>query len=633
MSNHATTAPVLVAPSLPDALPPLAGDTAFLLPVAKRSAALRVNIDSLWAGHAAFNQVVFYRDGVPVHTQGVNDPEPSQFPMGFDISGIDLGAGGVHELHYSVQTQGGKDDSHSTWLDLDNIAPNLGLRHVAIGFPQEILDDGVTEGYLKANGDQVIANITPWPDISLEDEVWFYLQSSVRPEAGTHAEVDRRIISTADLNAPTIDLTFPGDAFRALGQVNCYAYYFLKDRAGNEGPNSFNSSIFPIHIAPPLQLLAPQVPLYDQHGLIDEQTARTPVEVIIPAMAGIEAGDELIIHWDTQDLPTQLIADPAANPLLTLEVAYSTVQAAGNGTLPINYHLWRSGSPLGPSLDKQVEVDISLPGGPDPDPETPGHENLELPVALGDSGVPNVISPADQELPAEVIVEWFAADGAEVFVLDDRVEALWASIALTHTVDASDVAAKQPLRLPISSAQIKQAGQGSKALSYSVTRDLPAHPGYANTAYSDEQTILVSDGTELPGGGNSLEPGDFPEKNQYNTINNDAAIDGTPYEIKLDYVNAAVGDVIVFKFRGHMGAGNDPALEPARPIEGSYVEDSHVVTQDDLDHGSYAFTVATQYLNRRAGVWSGNGYHWVSNAAGTAPGDAYYHVLIDVYLP
>lgn len=633
MLHPERVAPVLVAPSLPDTLPPLPGDTAFLLPVMKRSAPLNVTIDTIWAGYADINEVVFYWKGAEVARQPVLDPDPSQFPMGFVINTIDLISGGLGELYYTVQTIGGTNESHPTELDLDNIPPNLGLRPGEAQFPQEILDNGVTEAYLANNDNQVIATVARWPDIRLEDEVWYYLKPSAKAEDGTAAEAGHKVISTEDLALPAIDLVFPGNAFRELGQVNCVAYYFLKDRAGNEGADSFDSPIFPIHLAPPLKLLPPEVPLYDQHGLIDEQTARTPVQVVIPAMRGIEKDDEIIIHWGDQDLRPRTIGDPSADPLLRIDVPYRTVQDAGNGTRLVNYDLWRAGASLGPSPDKPVEVDITLPGGPDPDPEDPEHGNLKLPIALGDSGVPNLISPADQELPAEVIIDWYGEDASEVFLENDRVEAWWASIALHYVVNAADYDAKQPLKLPITSEQIKLAGQGSKVLSYNVTRDLPGHPGFSNTAYSRPQTFLVADGTELPGGGDPLPPGDFPEKNEYNTINNDAAIDGTPYEIQLDYVNAAVGDVIVFKFRGHAGSGDDPALDPARPIEGSYTEDCHVVTQEDLDHGSYAFMVDRQFLNRKPGTWSANGYHWISNAAGTAPGDTYYHVLIDVYIP
>lgn len=621
-------APTLDAPSFPDALPPLAGETAFLLPVSKRATALRVTIEDIWPGYMPVNQVTFFTAQRQLDSVTVSNPDPSQFPMTFDVRLLDLNIGGTHPFWYRVETAGGGSTSQDVELDLDNIPPNLGARPTALEFPPEILAQGVTQQYLDANDDKVIATVVPWPDIRLGDELWYYLRASVSGGQQTQAqEAGRKVITASDLNQPTLEIPFAGDTFRALGNVSCYAYYFLKDRAGNEGLNSFDSPIFAIHLEPPLQLLPPRVPLFEQFGLIDEALARTPVQVLVPAMAGIVTDDQIALHWGGEDLPIHTISDPGTDPLLRINIPYRVIQAAGNGVLQVNYDLWRNGAVLDQSPDTTVVVDIELPGGPDPDPETPEHENLHLPVGLGASGVPNVISSADQELPAHVVIEWYGVNGEEVFLLKDRISAHWASITLNHEVSAADVAAKQALQLEISSAQIKQAGQGRLSLRYSVTRDLPSHPGHANTAWSDIQTLLVVDDSELPGGGDPLPPGDFPEKNANNSINKEAALDGTPYVVRLDYKNAAVGDRITFKFRGHQGFADDPALEPARPFPGSYTEDQHDVCAEDLERGSYAFTVPRQFLVAIK-FGSGNGYHWVSNAAGMA-GGAYYHVFVD----
>jgi len=629
MSNTLRAAPTLKAPSLPDALDPLAGESAFLLPLAKRDEALKVSIDELWPGFERENTLTFYQGTNVIHTETISNPDPGQFPRVFSIGSIDLYVGGVHELYYTVDTAGGMASSYPISLDLDNRPPSFGSHPRALQFPTEILINGVTEAYLDDHNNEVVATVAKWSDIRLKDEVWYYLH----PSAGTHNETDAqvgiKVITENDLNAPEVEISFPGDAFRALGRVNCYAEYFLRDRAGNESLLSLKSDIVPVHIDPPLKLLPPQVPLFDQVGLIDETSARTPVVVVIPAMRAIALNDQVIVHWGNQDLPPRTVNDPAANPLLRIDIPYKTIQDAGNGPLLISYDLWRAGASLGRSPEKPVVVDITVPGGPDPDPETPEHGNLKLPVALGNSGVPNVISPEDKELPAEVIIEWFGKDGTELFLEGDRLEAKWASISLPRQVDAADVIAKQSLKLTITSEQMKQAGSGTLALSYGVTRDLPNPPGHSNTAYSGVQNLEVAN-TELPGGGYPLPAGAFPEA-KFNVINNEAAKDGTPYEVKLDYVHAAEGDVIEFKFRGHQGFGDDPELEPANPIPGSYTEGSHTVTLDDIKRGSYAFTVELEYL---AAIRSGsaNGYHWVRNDKGTASG-GYYHVHVDVSLP
>lgn len=615
----------LIAPSLPEALALLPGDTELLIPVDKRLGTLKVNIDELWGGAARIQTVRFFWDGNQVHEQDVPNPEPGQFPMTFDIAGLNLTGGGTHSLYYVVEAPGGNSRSLVIQVDLDNVAPNFGQRPGALIFPDEILTDGVTEEYLARNQDQVIATLAHWQDIRLEDEIIYFLERSTTP-ANRLIPAGEIVITAQHLLQPHLEVPFQGDTFRTVGNGNAFAYFYLRDRAGNEGLESARSPLR-VALTPQPQLLAPLVPLYDQHGLINEAVARTPVQVVIPALEHIVSGDQILLHWGNLTLPPTTIPDPDADPLLRIPVVYRSIQEGGNGTQQVTYDLLRAAGPIGRSPAKQVEVDITLPGGPDPDPDNPWHGNLELPTALGASAVPNVISPSDLELPANVIIAWYGKDGEEVFQARDAVEAHWESVVLPYVVTDTDVIAKQPLQLQISSAQMKQAGTGVRALHYRVTRQLIGHPGHSNSAYSAEQPVTVSDGADLPGGGDPLPAADFPEKNDRNAINKEAAVDGTPYEIRLDYENAAVGDRIDFKFRGHQGFGDDPKLEPDRPKPGSYMEASHTLTQQDLDQGTYAFTVGrAQLVAINSG--SGNGYHWITNNAGTAPA-AYYHVFVD----
>ncbi|MFQ6572830.1 hypothetical protein [Pseudomonas sp. UM16] len=617
----------LTVPSLPDALPPLAGDSAFLIPVSNRTGALRANIDERWEGASQRQTVMFFWNRNQVHEQEVLDPDPGEFPMTFEIGGLHLSGGGIHQLYYEVVSVGGTSRSLAVQVDLDNTPPNFGLRPGALTFPSEIVNDGVTESYLADNQDQVIATLAHWSDIRLEDEIVYFLERAPGLASNRRLPAGSIVITQMHLDHPPLEVPFKGDDFRTLGNGNAVAHFYLRDRAGNEGLESSPSTVFKIVLTPQPQLLPPLVPLYDQHGLISEAVARLPVQVEIPALEHVATGDQILLHWGNVALPAITVPDPNANPLLRIPVSYRSIQGGGNGTLQVTYDLLRAATPIGRSPAKQVEVDITLPGGPDPDPESPWHGNLQLPTALGASAVPNIISPSDIEQPANVIIAWHGKDGQEVFESLDAVEAHWETIVLPYVITDADVIAKQPLRMEISSAQMKQAGTGRRALHYRVTRQLSAHPGYSNTAYSAEQEVSVSDSTGLPGGNDGLPAGDFPEKNPNNAINKEAAMDGTPYEIRLDYHNAAVGDRIDFTFRGHQGFADDPKVEPDRPIAGSYIEDTHEVTQHDLEQGSYSFIVGRKQLVAIKFA-SGNGYHWITNDVGTVQA-LHYHVLVD----
>lgn len=604
-----------------------------LLPVTVADQDLRVEVDwfsdlhELGRLQLLWNGVLYGLE----HTVTELEAEDPNTIFSFSIDQTELLAEGSSTLAYRFTTYPGENtyDSIPQTIRVDRTAPGGKALPKLIVAP-EVISGGVTLPRLDAQG-RLSTTLQAYFQKRIGDTIQ-PLIAAVRGGNPTLFPDTPIRVTSDDQNAP-VTVYFNLANLLLVGDGPAAFTYIVTDRAGNPSETAPAEDLEILLSNAPGVLLPPTVPLYEQNGLIDEATARTPVRVNIPHYDHAESGDQIVFSWGSVPPQTYLVTDEAADPLLTPQFPYRLVQFGGNGVQTLFYEVRRNGISLGTSNSALVEVDITLPGGPDPDPETPEHENLPLPVAMGASGVPNVISNDDQLQAADVIVDWYGIDGSEIFLEGDRVVVNWGVMTLQqYQVTANDVVEKLPLQLLISPEQMKKAGSGDLPLAYNVTRDLLAPLGYSNTAYSRTQLIQVADPGELPGGGDPLPAGDFPEKNQFNTINNDAAIDGTPYVVQLDYKNAAVGDIIEFKFRGHMGAGDDPELDPARPVEGSYMEDSHEVIQEDLDRGSYAFTVDTAFLNLKPGVWSANGYHWISNPSGTAAA-AYYHVLVDVFLP
>ncbi|HWD30738.1 MAG TPA: hypothetical protein VG536_04070 [Pseudomonas sp.] len=613
-----------------DTLPPCRALGALpdgLLPVVVADEDLAVEID-WWEDVHEQGQLQLQWNGVlygPAHVITQAEAEDPSTRFTFFIDKAELVTEGSFTLAYRFLSDPGENEyfSDPQTLRVDRSAPGGGALPQLMVDP-EIINLGVTPDKLDQQG-RLHTTLQGYEQKRAGDTV-LPLISAMREGLPVMIEDAPIRVTSNDQNQP-VTVYFNLAKLLEVGDGPADFTYRLRDRAGN---TSDLAPVRPLQILlqnVPDTLLPPRVPLYEENGLIDEERARRPVQVVIPHYEHAAVDDLILLNWGTVPAQTYVVRDENADPLLTIDFPYRLVQLGGNGSLAITYEVRRNGVSLGTSPITQIAVDITLPGGPDPDPENPEHGNLELPEALGASGVPNVISAADLELPAEVVIDWYGKDGKEVFLENDRVNGVWASINLPHVVSANEVIAKQPLRLTITSEQMKQAGSGRLALSYSVTRELTGHPGYSNTAYSSPQAVEVADPSELPGGGDPLPAADFPEKNDRNTINKEAAVDGTPYEIRLDYENAAVGDRIDFKFRGHQGFSDDPKLEPDHPIAGSYMEASHTLTRQDLDQGTYAFTVGRAQLvaiNRG----SGNGYHWITNNAGTAPA-AYYHVFVD----
>ncbi len=604
-----------------------------LLPVDIADQDLKVEVDWFAALHERGELQLWWKGAAygRVHTLTQDEAEDPTHVFEFSIDQSELLAEGSSVLGYRFTSFPGQNpnDSVALTIRVDRTAPGGKALPKLIVAP-DVISEGVTLAKLDAQG-RLETTLQGYEQKRIGDIIQPLIEAERGGALQSFPDTPIRVTSN-DQNAP-VTVYFNLANLLLVDDGPAAFTYILTDRAGNSSDTAPAEDLQILLNNAPDILLPPTVPLYEQNGLIDEATARTPVRVHIPHYDHAQVDDEILLSWGSVPPQTYSVKDENADPLLTPAFPYRLVQLGGNGPQTLTYEVKRNGISLGTSTPANVAVDITLPGGEDPDPETPEHENLPLPIALGASGVPNVISNDDQAQTAEVVLEWHGIDGSEIFAENDQVLVEWGSIALQqYLVTPDDVRDKVALRLTISPQQMKSAGPGSLPLVYNVTRDLPAPPGYSNTAYSGVQTIQVADPAELPGGGDPLPQGDFPEKNLYNTINNEAAIDGTPYVVQLDYENAAVGDIIAFTFRGHMGAGDDPDLDPARPVEGSYMQDRHEVTQADLDLGSYAFTVAREFLNLKTGIWSANGYHWVSNAAGTAPG-GYYHVLIDVYLP
>lgn len=590
-----------------------------LLPTAIADNPLEVKVHA-WTGLQTRMQIqLLWQDALygPTHVVSAAEVADPDTVFTFYIDQSELINEGVFTLNYRVLSYPGQNEffGDPAWNIRVDRTPPGGSQLAKLLFSTAVIDQGVTLDKLDSN-ERLLCTLPDYQGKQARDVVLPLLISATEEMAGTPVEVERDL---------PITVYFHRLELERIGDGEVAFTYTLQDRAGNTSGRAPEQRLQVLLNNVPAQLDAPQIPLYDTHGLINEAVARTPVQVLIPTYDFVAQNDEVIVTWGTQVLAAQRVIDAALDPLLSIPVPYAAVQAAGNGDRAVLYEVKRNGASLGISPATAVVVDISLPGGPDPDPGDPWHGNLLAPTALGRSNVPNLISFADLEFDAAIVVEWFARNSSEVFIENDALQIGWAGLRLpTYVISASDVTAKQPLSVLITSDQLKAIGPGDIDVQYSVTRPLVSHPGHSNTARSPVQVVVVESGSDLPGGGDKLPAGDFPEKNANNAINNTAAEDGTPFKITLDYINAAVGDFIEFEFHGHRGFG--PSGDP---IPEAFLRDTHTLTADDVLSGEYEFTVARANLAAVA-YGSGVGHYWVSNAKGRVEALP-YHVFIDVH--
>lgn len=437
----------LDAPIVPEALAPLPGDLAWLVPVEFQGQPLTVGVPRAWEGYeneSSFHiDFEFYWDGKLVGSVRRLPPfDPiSHFPVLYDIPVEHFSTAGTRTLFYrGVLEDGNYAGSPEILVEIDHRAPNSDNPGSALIFPPEVVVNGVTQAWLAANGDQLTVEVPRWPDMKLEDRVLLYWGGPFEPEP-----VVELVIDSSHLQPGTpIEASYPGDVLRAYGNGQLRGYYVLADRAGNRNDPSPPVAIEVIDLpAVPRELPPPVIPLASVDGLIDLEDARTGVQVEIGPINDTVAGDTLQAWWNGRPLPLITLG---ANPQWPqrVPVGWPTLSADGfAGTVPCEvYYQWQRGGGAGKdSAPTRFDVDLSVAG---PDPVDPGPINpaLERVVVKGLTA-DNVLVGPDHGRDALVQVALYGNPAA-----GELLELHWGAhpqVAAAYRVQAADQPGKQIL--------------------------------------------------------------------------------------------------------------------------------------------------------------------------------------------
>ena len=502
----------------------------------------------------------------------------------------ELTAEGISSLTYIGTTNPGLDElfGHPAWeIEVDRTAPGGGVLAQLI-FTDDVIQDGVTPSKLDANGD-LPSRAAHWRELKLGDKLYPILIDT----AGGVVEVDPITVDN-DEQDREVSVPIPRAKLEEIGDGQIVFTFVLEDRAGNRSIRAPAVTLDVLLTAVPPNWAAPTIPLAKvPDNFLGEAAARTPIGVVIPANSNFQPDDRIVVHWGDQQAIEEAVSDPAADPLMTILLPYSLVQTAGNGAHDVTYKVFRSGIGIGTSDPAvEVNVDLTVPGGEDPDPETPENDNLIAAKVVADSGAEDTISPEDLELDATVVIPYRGVDSEVVFLSGDIVQVAWGGKLLTpYTIQPTDTA--KDLELLLTSAQMKEEGAGEFDLKYTIERALTTAPGESNTALAPSKPVQVISRAQLPGGDN-LDAGSFPEANRNNAINSEAAASGGGTEFRIDtYLNMAIDDVISFRFiayDGYKRAG------PVNEVPESEFISTRTISSDDISNGYYEFLVPSANL-------------------------------------
>jgi hypothetical protein len=427
--------------------------------------------------------------------------------------------------------------------------------------------------------------VTPW--IGEEDGL-----------AGEYLTSGEEVVDEDEVATNRVHLFFPRAMLEKYGDGPVGFSYKLRDLVGNATADKarVTSRDVLINEAPGI-LPPPLVPAFDD-GLITDGDARPdPLSVVIPHYDNAKGGDTITIHWGSENEgPFPLLdEDVIQDPMASFPVRYSTVLNAGDGPIGVSYSMARAPDISRNSPPTTVIVDLTIPGGPDPDPETPENENLAPPVVTSSSGAIDRIPIDDYGQDATITIPWETVDGKPALLKGDQVAVTWGlQNVRTITLPSGPVADLQQI---VPARYIEAEGAGEIDVTYSITRSLSQAP-HESTSLSPIKTVVVESGLGWPGDGQPLlaphilDTLTAPDGTRY--IDRGAGLDGVTVECPLTDSNIKSGDMIQLVW-----VGDDDPLGNGNPIPGSEFVNSPIrITLQDEQQGFARYDIPFAVLRK-----------------------------------
>lgn len=279
----------------------------------------------------------------------------------------------------------------------------------------------------------------------------------------------------------------------------------------------------------------PTVPVADSYGGVGHYDVFDDakfVDVRVGPWESMNPGDVVRIYWDGRLAATRAVGD-ATEAFLVGVNAVEIKEGRQQTTVPVHYEVTfypSDESEFSAPID--VLVDLTVPGGFDPQPSTPENENLG-PI----EGLPENVSPG-QALTLTVPA-WIHQE------IDDVVTISWNGFRKTARTTALG-----PLPFVFSADDVAQGGSGEIVVQYEI-RDRVNNW----SRWSPRQTTLADDPNRLP-------PPEIIDADAFDTLDLDL-LDGRDAQVRVRYVLArsrsriAQGDWITLTVRRRSADGSE----------------------------------------------------------------------------
>jgi len=415
----------------------------------------------------------YARQGQAYETLNIGDFDNSNLPLEIDLPEHFMMMDGIFDLRLMFLLDMGLPNETQPLRVINDWIPPYGLPVPSQPVELDLPKVPITSEWLADNNDELAGTITDYMDRQPGDMAYVYWLKDIPDDLTNVAPV-----AVVPLDAG-LAFSIPASKIAAVGDGLCFAFYALKDAAGNTSQLSV-ALRYAVNLGPlPDGLQPPYIP-QSLDGVINIADLFKPVQVQIRTFLNHRATDEIEIFWADEQLAGRyFVGEGAVFPLLINIpadlIARHFTDGGGRQTVQVRYRIMRQGTPYDAPADDFV-VNLDVVGPPNPDWPDPINPDLDPVAIVSNSGAKDHLTNADTGKDASATIALDPATLAGHFI-----QLYWngAPVLPAHEVDASDLAAGQVI-ITVPWAMIAAQGNGLA---------LPVHYSLADAVDADNAQL------------------------------------------------------------------------------------------------------------------------------------------------